>query len=128
MYTAQTSHSTIPATSRPPSEGVGDISEEEAFEGRSSPIDGIWSPILEDWAVSAVTRDNKVMKNKPYYITRPGDKPPVGGSKEVTETDLYLLGAIEKLVYRVDFMEKRLRRTEDLLYQVMASNNNVQGN
>jgi hypothetical protein len=67
------------------------------------------------------------MKNKPYYITRPGDKPPVGGSKEVTETDLYLLGAIEKLVYRVDFMEKRLRRTEDLLYHVMASSNNAQG-
>jgi hypothetical protein len=67
------------------------------------------------------------MKNKAYYITRPGDKPPVGGNKEVTETDLYLLGAIEKLVYRVDFMEKRLRRMEDLLYHIMASGNKDQG-
>jgi hypothetical protein len=67
------------------------------------------------------------MRNKSYYITRPGDKPSLGGSKEVTETDLYLLGAIEKLVYRVDFMEKRLRRMEDLLYHIMANGNKAQG-
>ncbi|XP_021935526.1 perlucin-like protein isoform X2 [Zootermopsis nevadensis] len=85
--------------------------------------DGIWSPLLEDLAVSVISRDQKVMKNKPYFITRPEDTPAVGGKKEVTETDLYLLGAIEKLVYRVDFMEKRLRRTEELLYHVMANSN-----
>lgn len=89
-------------------------------------MDGIWSPILEDWALSVVPRDQKVMKNKPYVITRPGDMPAVGGNK-VTETDLYLLGAIEKLVYRVDFMEKRLRRTEELLYHVMANSNKNHG-
>ncbi|XP_059478576.1 uncharacterized protein LOC132198539 isoform X2 [Neocloeon triangulifer] len=44
---------------------------------------------------------------------------------EVSETDLYLLGAIEKLTYRLDFIEKRLRRTEDLLYHVMAGQNNA---
>ncbi|XP_059614492.1 uncharacterized protein LOC132260416 isoform X2 [Phlebotomus argentipes] len=43
--------------------------------------------------------------------------------REVSETDLYLLGAIEKLVYRVDYMEKRLRRTEQLLYYMMQGNN-----
>lgn len=43
--------------------------------------------------------------------------------REVSETDLYLLGAIEKLVYRVDYMEKRLRRTEQLVYYLMAGNN-----
>jgi hypothetical protein len=88
---------------------------------------GIWSPLLEEWALSTVPRDQKVMKNKPYYITRPGDKPPGGVGKEVTETDLYLLGAIEKLVYRVDFMEKRLRRTEELLHHIMANSNRNEG-
>ncbi|CRK97789.1 CLUMA_CG011168, isoform A [Clunio marinus] len=43
--------------------------------------------------------------------------------REVSETDLYLLGAIEKLVYRVDYMEKRLKRTEQLVYYLMAGDN-----
>lgn len=43
--------------------------------------------------------------------------------REVSETDLYLLGAIEKLVYRVDYMEKRLKRTEQLVYYLMQGNN-----
>uniref|UniRef100_T1GF18 C-type lectin domain-containing protein n=1 Tax=Megaselia scalaris TaxID=36166 RepID=T1GF18_MEGSC len=43
--------------------------------------------------------------------------------REVSETDLYLLGAIEKLVYRVDYLESRLRRTEQLVYFLMAGNN-----
>lgn len=42
---------------------------------------------------------------------------------EVTETDLYLLSAIEKLVYRVDYMEKRLLKSEQLIYYLMAGNN-----
>jgi hypothetical protein len=42
--------------------------------------------------------------------------------REVSETDLYLLGAIEKLVYRVDYMEKRLKRSEQLIYYLMAGN------
>lgn len=36
-------------------------------------------------------------------------------------------GAIEKLVYRVDFLEKRLRRSEELLYYVISGNNNAKG-
>lgn len=43
--------------------------------------------------------------------------------REVSETDLYLLGAIEKLLYRVDYMEKRLKRAEQLVYYLMAGNN-----
>ncbi|RZF38328.1 hypothetical protein LSTR_LSTR012115 [Laodelphax striatellus] len=50
----------------------------------------------------------------------------VSNNKEVSETDLYLLGAIEKLVYRVDLMEKRLRRTEELLHHVMDNTANTQ--
>ncbi|EFN78141.1 C-type lectin domain family 2 member D3 [Harpegnathos saltator] len=46
-----------------------------------------------------------------------------GNKKDVSETDLYLLGAIEKLVYRVDHVEKRLRRAEELLYYIISGNN-----
>ncbi|XP_072935498.1 uncharacterized protein [Epargyreus clarus] len=53
---------------------------------------------------------------------RPGaadrvDEPP---RKQVSETDLYLLGAIEKLVYRVDLMEKRLRKAEESLHYLVV--------
>lgn len=47
--------------------------------------------------------------------------------REVSETDLYLLGAIEKLVFRVDYMEQRLRRTEQLVYYLMQGNNPKDG-
>jgi hypothetical protein len=43
--------------------------------------------------------------------------------REVSETDLYLLGAIEKLAYRVDYLEKRLKRTEQIVYYLMSGNN-----
>lgn len=43
---------------------------------------------------------------------------------EVSETDLYLLGAIEKLVYRVDYMENRVRKAEQLIYYLMQGNQN----
>lgn len=45
------------------------------------------------------------------------------GPREVSETDLYLLGAIEKLVFRVDYLEQRLRKTEQMLYYLMQGNN-----
>lgn len=45
------------------------------------------------------------------------------GQREISETDLYLLGAIEKLVFRVDYMEQRLRKTEQLVYYLMQGNN-----
>lgn len=41
---------------------------------------------------------------------------------EVSETDLYLLGAIEKLAYRVDYLEHRLKKTDQLLLQLVAEN------
>lgn len=43
---------------------------------------------------------------------------------EISETDLYLLGAIEKLVYRVDYLEKRLRKNEQIVYYLMSGNHN----
>jgi hypothetical protein len=54
------------------------------------------------------------LQNRQYQFNSP---------REVSETDLYLLGAIEKLVYRVDYLEKRLKRTEQLIYYLMAGNN-----
>lgn len=56
----------------------------------------------------------------PNYYNNPGATRVRG---EVSETDLFLLGAIEKLTYRLDFIEKRLRRSEDLLYHVMEGQN-----
>lgn len=46
--------------------------------------------------------------------------------QEISETDLYLLSAIEKLVYRVDYMEQRLRKAEQIVYYLMAGNNEHQ--
>lgn len=58
------------------------------------------------------------MHQKPQTLRQGFNSP-----REVSETDLYLLGAIEKLVYRVDYMEKRLKRSEQLVYYLMAGNN-----
>ncbi|XP_017878242.1 CD209 antigen-like protein A isoform X2 [Ceratina calcarata] len=82
---------------------------------------GPWSEILEDWIVSdsRIGRMSKVMKfgDKSLVVTSKATS-----KREVSETDLYLLGAIEKLVYRVDFLENRLRRAEELLYYVISGN------
>ncbi|KAL5284017.1 CTL9 family protein [Megaselia abdita] len=63
-------------------------------------------------------RQNFVSQQAQPYQTNSGVR-----LREVSETDLYLLGAIEKLVYRVDYLESRLRRTEQLVYYLMAGNN-----
>lgn len=62
-------------------------------------------------------KEGKIAPGK--IVNNPTQKPP---GREVSETDLYLLSAIEKLVHRVDFMEKRLRRVEEMMYYVMAGN------
>ncbi|XP_072378895.1 uncharacterized protein [Diabrotica undecimpunctata] len=64
----------------------------------------------------------KIMNNNIQPTVPPRVKPSITGQRQVSETDLYLLGAIEKLVYKVDFMEKRLRRVEEMLYYSMAGN------
>ncbi|CAI6368447.1 unnamed protein product [Macrosiphum euphorbiae] len=86
---------------------------------------------IEDLA----TRDNVI--NVPvalptgYVVNRPsqniaaaGDRVDVNKdpSKEVSETDMYLLGAIEKLVHRMDLMEKRLKRSEELIQHIVEGN------
>lgn len=48
--------------------------------------------------------------------------PPPPPHKQVSETDLHLLRAIEKLVYRVDLMEKRLRKMEENMLYIVAGN------
>ncbi|XP_033333719.1 CD209 antigen-like protein A isoform X1 [Megalopta genalis] len=86
---------------------------------------GPWSEILESWVVSdsRTLRTAKVMKlgDNTLMISSKVSTP---NKREVSETDLYLLGAIEKLVYRVDFLENRLRRAEELLYYVISGNMN----
>lgn len=68
------------------------------------------------------------MPARPYPSSRPPvdrvDEPP---RKSVSETDLYLLGAIEKLVYRVDVMEKRLRKMEEGVHYLMAGGEKLPG-
>ncbi|KAF4533032.1 hypothetical protein B566_EDAN000724 [Ephemera danica] len=72
----------------------------------------------EETTTEEGSREDKVMK----MPSRVGGPHPGGKDRgEVSETDVYLLSAIEKLAYRVDFIEKRLRRTEDLIMHVMAS-------
>lgn len=66
-------------------------------------------------------KESKISPGK--IVTRkPQINQQISPGRQVTETDLYLLNAIEKLVYRVDFMEKRLRKLEEMLYYVMAGN------
>ncbi|XP_022820824.1 uncharacterized protein LOC111352503 isoform X2 [Spodoptera litura] len=48
------------------------------------------------------------------------DENKVAPQKQVSETDLYLLGAIEKLVYRADLFEKRLRKMEETVHSLIA--------
>lgn len=47
--------------------------------------------------------------------------------KQVSETDLYLLGAIEKLVWRADMFEKRLRKLEENVHLIVAGNHFDEG-
>lgn len=69
--------------------------------------------------------NNRVPPNQPSNGPNglPTNGPSPFNGPEVSETDLYLLSAIEKLVYRVDYMERRLRKTEQLVYYLMAGNN-----
>ncbi|XP_030752385.1 uncharacterized protein LOC115879630 [Sitophilus oryzae] len=108
----------------------------------------VWGPLLEDWTIGAKNyRESRVMQipisDSAYVVQDRADpdikeskvtpgkiisnnsyRPPITkpAHRQVSETDLYLLGAIEKLVYKVDFMEKRLRKVEEMLYFVMAGN------
>ncbi|KAJ8940023.1 hypothetical protein NQ314_010854 [Rhamnusium bicolor] len=106
--------------------------------------EGIWGPLIEKWAIGNMSRvmmlppaqnsyvaedkddnnidakESKISPGKIISTSSTNNQKPPG--RQVSETDLYLLGAIEKLVYKVDFMEKRLRRVEEMLYYAVAGN------
>ncbi|KAL7302438.1 hypothetical protein TKK_0005090 [Trichogramma kaykai] len=88
---------------------------------------GPWSEILEEWIMSnGSPRGSREIKlgDSTLRITNPNKvHPSQNGNKQVSETDLYLLGSMEKLVYKMDFLEKRVKRTEELLYYVISGNN-----
>lgn len=68
----------------------------------------------------------KRIDNQP---TKPVNFRPGGGrlqATEISETDLYLLGAIEKLVYRVDYLEKRLKKTDELVLYLMEKQHQLE--
>ncbi|XP_071566170.1 uncharacterized protein [Temnothorax nylanderi] len=87
---------------------------------------GPWAEVLENWITlqSNNTRAARVIKIDDKTVTV-STKIAASNKRDVSETDLYLLGAIEKLVYRVDHLEKRVRRAEELLYYVIAGNNKI---
>ncbi|XP_029159960.1 CD209 antigen [Nylanderia fulva] len=88
---------------------------------------GPWAEILENWIVlqSNNSRAARAMKIGDKTVTVSSKITTTNNKRDVSETDLYLLGAIEKLVYRVDHLEKRLRRAEELLYYVISGNNKM---
>ncbi|XP_013148656.1 PREDICTED: uncharacterized protein LOC106111188 [Papilio polytes] len=91
-------------------------------------------PDYNEWEPNAaggkiVNRPNPYDSFRPSYAVPPqnyrpqrpaADRVDAPPRKQVSETDLYLLGAIEKLVYRVDLMEKRLRRMEENVHYLVA--------
>ncbi|XP_014472038.1 PREDICTED: killer cell lectin-like receptor subfamily F member 2 [Dinoponera quadriceps] len=87
---------------------------------------GPWAEMLENWITlqSNNSRAARLMKIGDKTVTV-STKITTGNKRDVTETDLYLLGAIEKLVYRLDHVEKRLRRAEELLYYIISGNNKM---
>ncbi|CAK1541367.1 unnamed protein product [Leptosia nina] len=90
----------------------------------------------KEWDLTPSASNGKIVNKPPYKDKfRPSYAPPTPPRpqqpnsidrvddpprKQVTETDLYLLGAIEKLVYRADLMEKRLRKLEETLHHIVA--------
>lgn len=67
--------------------------------------------------------DETIISRIQQQIPTPPQGRPYNSPREVSETDLYLLGAIEKLAFRVDYLEKRLKRTEQIVYYLMSGNN-----
>ncbi|KAI5699782.1 hypothetical protein M8J75_008622 [Diaphorina citri] len=90
------------------------ILEELATTDRGEKVMKILTPttLPSGYVVNKTIKDRVGTVTNNYQNTK---------DKDVSETDLYLLGAIEKLVYRVDLMDKRLRRTEELLQYVMEN-------
>ncbi|KAL1140589.1 hypothetical protein AAG570_000519 [Ranatra chinensis] len=85
-------------------------------------------PDLSPWIPTLFTdeiRDDKIIKSPNVLASTKivvNNKKPVGSNlqnNEITQTDMYLLTAIEKLTYRLESVEKRLRRTEELIFHIM---------
>ncbi|KAK7874395.1 hypothetical protein R5R35_001492 [Gryllus longicercus] len=74
---------------------------------------GAWAPLLEDLATQPGGRARAAA------AADDDDQPQT--PRQVSETDIYLLDAIEKLTYRIDFLDKRLRRVEAMLYHLTAA-------
>ncbi|GLH05435.1 Uncharacterized protein GBIM_11037 [Gryllus bimaculatus] len=84
--------------------------EEEAGPEEGPVWRGAWAPLLEDLATQPGGRARAAADD---------DQPQT--PRQVSETDIYLLDAIEKLTYRIDFLDKRLRRVEAMLYHLTAA-------
>lgn len=92
--------------------------ELEPLQRYPTPTAKVISPIQQQQQPSSI---QNIAPSRQNFIKQSPNQ------QQVSETDLYLLGAIEKLVYRVDYMEHRLRRTEQLVYYLMEGNKIKQG-
>lgn len=86
---------------------------------------GPWIPSLyfEEMRADKVMKgpSSTIYASTKYVVNKPSQEGT--HNKEVTETDMYLLNAIEKLAYKFDALEKRVRRTEELIFHVMEGSN-----
>lgn len=88
------------------------IGEAMPFETSYEPIKKIKRPYEQ------YQQQQQQFPIKPTFNSMPRISP-----TEVSETDLYLLSAIEKLAYRVDYLEQRMKHADKLLLHLMTINN-----
>ncbi|XP_011503821.1 PREDICTED: lithostathine-1, partial [Ceratosolen solmsi marchali] len=101
--------------------------EKECMNSSKAQSIGPWSAFLEDWIIyeenNSSTKDSRILKLDNTTIRITANKISYHNKREISDNDLYLLGAIEKLVYRIDLMERRLKKTEELLYSIVSDYN-----
>ncbi|GAB1866190.1 C-type lectin domain family 2 member D3 [Camponotus japonicus] len=88
---------------------------------------GPWAEVLENWITlqSNNSRAARIMKIGDKTVTVSTKISTTNKIEDVSETDLQLFKAIEKLFYQVDHLEKRLTRAEKLLYYVISGDNKM---
>ncbi|RVE55345.1 hypothetical protein evm_000243 [Chilo suppressalis] len=99
----------------PPPPGAGKI-----VNRPTNPYKDKFKPSYQLPNQSAQNQQQPIPVTHPWAVDRVDATTPAAPQKQVSETDLYLLSAIEKLVYRADLMEKRLRRLEDSVHYLVA--------
>ncbi|CAB3227596.1 unnamed protein product [Arctia plantaginis] len=100
----------------PPTPGAGKIVNRppNPYKDKFKP-----SPSYNPPSNQPIPVHNQPPQQRPQTVDRVDENKP-SPQKQVSETDLYLLSAIEKLVYRADLMEKRVRKLEESVHYLVA--------